>query len=60
MTQTEVLLTVPEVAELLGVNRSWVQRSVKRGEIPHLRLGRYLRFREESIMAWIVDREECK
>ena len=55
---TEVLLTVPEVAELLGVERSWIQRAVKRGEIPHLRLGRYLRFRETSIAEWIRDREE--
>jgi excisionase family DNA binding protein len=58
MTQTEVLLTVPEVAELLGVNRSWVQRAVKRGEIPNLRLGRYIRFRRESVDAWIKEREQ--
>lgn len=54
---TETLLTVPQVAEMLGVEKTWVQRAVKRGEIPYVRLGRYLRFREESIAAWIREQE---
>ena len=58
MTQTEVLLNAREVAELLGVEQSWVRRATQRGEIPYLRLGRYLRFRQESIREWVEDMEQ--
>jgi excisionase family DNA binding protein len=53
MTQTEVLLNAREVAALLGVEQTRVKRAAHRGEIPYLRLGRYLRFRQESIMEWV-------
>mgnify|MGYP006267771479 CR=1 FL=1 len=50
------LLTVHEVAEMLGVSVSWVYgrtraRSVER--LPGIRLGKYWRFREEDIHAWV-------
>ncbi len=50
------LLTVEEVAELLRVPLSWVyertrNRSVDR--IPGFRLGKYWRFREADVLAWL-------
>ncbi len=50
------LLTVEEVAELLQVPTSWVyerarRRSVER--IPGFRLGKYWRFREADVLAWL-------
>ena len=50
------LLTVEEVAELLKVPVSWVyertrQRSIDR--IPGFHLGKYWRFREADVLAWI-------
>ncbi len=39
-----LLLTVSEAARLLNVKTSMVYRMAKRGELPHVRLGRYLRF----------------
>lgn len=50
------LLTVHEVAELLRVPVSWVygrtrKRSLQR--LPGYRLGKYWRFREEEIHAWV-------
>lgn len=50
------LLTVREVAELLQVPVSWVygrmrKRSSER--LPAYRLGKYWRFREDEVMAWI-------
>lgn len=50
------LLTVGEVAELLKVPVSWVyERTRKRGinRIPGFRLGKYWRFREADVLAWI-------
>ena len=50
------LLTVEEVASLLHVPVSWVygrmrKRSLER--LPAYRLGKYWRFREEEIHAWV-------
>jgi excisionase family DNA binding protein len=52
------LLTVEEVASLLHVPVSWVygrmrNRSLER--LPGYRLGKYWRFREDEIHAWVED-----
>jgi excisionase family DNA binding protein len=52
------LLTVDEVAERLGVTKDWVWAQARAGRIPHVRLGRYRRFREESIDEWLRRLEE--
>lgn len=53
---TNQLLTVAEVATLLRVPISWVygrtrKRSLER--LPGYRLGKYWRFREDEILAWV-------
>jgi excisionase family DNA binding protein len=48
------LLTVDEVAERLGVRKEWVWAQARAGRIPHVQLGRYRRFREEAIDAWLA------
>jgi excisionase family DNA binding protein len=47
------LLTAQEVAERLGVTPAWVWTQTRAGLIPHVRLGRYRRFREEAIDEWL-------
>jgi excisionase family DNA binding protein len=50
------LLTVEDVAELLQVPVSWVyERTRVRGVIrlPGFRLGKYWRFRESEVLAWL-------
>lgn len=54
--QQSELLTVSQVAELLQVPVSWVygrmrKRSLER--LPAYRLGKYWRFRQEEVLAWI-------
>jgi excisionase family DNA binding protein len=47
-----VLLTVEQVAQRLQVPRSWIYehtRPASRPCLPHLKLGKYLRFRREDI-----------
>jgi excisionase family DNA binding protein len=54
--EKEQLLTVQEVAELLHVPVSWVYgRMRKRSpeQLPGYRLGKYWRFREDEIVAWV-------
>lgn len=51
------LLEAEDVADYLGVRTDWVYREVRAGRLPHIRLGRAVRFRRESIEAWIESRE---
>jgi excisionase family DNA binding protein len=51
------LLTASEVAEMLGVQTSWVYAASRRGELPTVKLGRYRRYRREAIERWIEEQE---
>ena len=54
-------LTVPELAAVLKVPVSWVYgRSRRRGRdrIPHIKLGKYLRFHPAKVQAWLQTLEE--
>jgi excisionase family DNA binding protein len=52
---TDRLLDAPEVAELLSVPVSWVREHTRSGAIPHLTLGRYKRYREDDVLAWLEE-----
>jgi excisionase family DNA binding protein len=52
------LLTAAEVAERLGVPKSWVYEQSRRGVIPTVVLGRYRRFREQAISRMIEELEQ--
>ncbi len=57
------LLTVHEVAELLRVPVSWVySRTRKRtiDRLPGYRIGKYWRFSETEILAWVKRQREVK
>jgi excisionase family DNA binding protein len=47
------LLDAKEVAELLSVPATWVREQTRTGDLPHLRLGRYVRFDQEAVLAWL-------
>jgi len=49
------LLTAGEVASRLGVQQSWVSKAARANRIPHVRVGRYRRFRWPDIEAWLED-----
>ena len=51
------LLDAYDVAVMLGMTTDWIYREVRAGRLPHIRLGRYVRFRGESIDAWLDARE---
>jgi excisionase family DNA binding protein len=53
----DALLTAPEVAQMLGVPRTWVYEQSRAGRIPTVTLGRYRRYREEAIREWIEQLE---
>jgi excisionase family DNA binding protein len=53
------LLEAEEVASYLGMRTDWVYREVRAGRLPHIRLGRAVRFRKESIEAWLEASERA-
>ena len=53
---TERLLTAREVADRLGLTTETVLVWVRRGELPAIRLGRAIRFREDELDAWLEQR----
>lgn len=56
---SERLLTAGEVAALLQVTRSWVYEQTRRNRMPHVRLGRYVRYRRSAVEAWIAGLESA-
>jgi excisionase family DNA binding protein len=53
------LLTAEEVAELLRMSPAWVYAQTRGRRIPHIRLGRRVRYRCSALDAWI-DGLECQ
>ena len=53
----EKLLTITEVAEYLGVTPRWVMDKASSEEIPSFMLGRYRRFRQSDLDAWLDKRK---
>ncbi len=52
------LLDVPAVAEILNRPASWVYQQVEAGQLPVIRVGRFLRFDPVEIAAWLDARRE--
>jgi excisionase family DNA binding protein len=50
---TDRLLDATEVAELLGVPISWVREHTRSGAVPCVELGRYRRYVEADVRAWV-------
>lgn len=50
----DALLTADEVAELLQVTKAWVYAETRAKRIPHVPLGRYVRYRRSAVLQWIT------
>ena len=54
--ESEDLLTVVDVARILRVPRSWVYEHTRPRaslRLPHLKLGKYLRFRRNDVLQFV-------
>jgi excisionase family DNA binding protein len=54
---SDPLLTADEVAALLQVTKAWVYAETRAKRIPHVPLGRYVRYRRSAVLAWIAGLE---
>ena len=56
VTMNERLIDVKELAETIGVPKSWVYSRIREkgpNTIPHLKLGKYRRFRLSEVIHWL-------
>ena len=49
----KIVYTIPEVAQLLGISRSYAYELVKRNEIPILKLGKRRMIPKQYLEHWI-------
>jgi excisionase family DNA binding protein len=55
----ERLVDAAAVAELLGVPVSWVREQTRSGFLPHVQLGRYVRYRLSVVEVWIAEQSKA-
>lgn len=53
----EAMLGVADVARYMAVCPKTVMTLASRGLIPHVRVGRQIRFRREALIAWAQEQE---
>jgi excisionase family DNA binding protein len=51
------LLEASEVATLLSVPVSWVRAETRAGRLPVVELGRYRRYVEADVLAWLEEQK---
>ena len=51
------LLDAAELSELLNVSERWVREQTRSGAIPHVRLGRFVRFDLDDVLEWVETRK---
>jgi excisionase family DNA binding protein len=56
-TAERCLLVADDVARMLGVPKTWVYAETRAGRLPHVKVGRYRRYRREAVEAWITEHE---
>ena len=52
----EPLLDASAAARLLSVRPSWIYEAVRDGRLPHLKIGRHIRFLRSDLEDWVVTR----
>jgi len=58
---TNIFLTIDELAERLKVPKSWIYAQTRKrgpGTIPRVKIGKYLRFQWMEIEKWIMKQQD--
>jgi len=57
----DIFLTTEEIADRLRVPKSWIYAQTRQkgpNTIPVVRVGKYCRFREADVMAWLESKQK--
>ena len=52
------LLDYPEAAKLLGLCERTIASLKAKGEIPHIKIGKRVKFSEDSLQRWLSSKEQ--
>ena len=52
----EPLLDAAAAARLLSVRPSWIYDAARAGRLPHLKIGRHIRFLRSDLESWVLTR----
>jgi excisionase family DNA binding protein len=55
---SEPLLRPEDAAELLSVKVSWIYEACRTGRLPHLRVGKHLRFTRSELERWLCGQRQ--
>ncbi len=55
-----MLLTSPEAAQMLSISERSLWTLMKSGSIPHVRIGRSVRYDRDDLKAWIEKQKQNK
>jgi excisionase family DNA binding protein len=55
----ESMMTVRQVAELLGVHENWVYDQAASGDLPSYKIGGTRRFDPDELRGWIAEHREA-
>jgi excisionase family DNA binding protein len=56
--RSQLLLTVPEAANIMRISPEMIYTLMRRGELPSIHIGRSRRISAESLRLWIEDQEQ--
>ena len=54
------LIGIKEMALKLSVPPSWIYHRTRRNEIPHYKIGKYVRFDEDEVMKWVSEQNKIR
>jgi len=60
MNEIKELLTVDEIARKLNISVSWIYSNARKkgtNSIPHLKIGKYIRFQEDVVRQWLENQQ---
>jgi len=47
------LIGIKQMAKIPDINPSWLYSRTRTNEIPHLKIGKYVKFDPDKVMKWI-------
>ncbi len=53
------LIGIKAMAKKLDVPQSWIYSRTRTGEIPHYKVGKYVKFVESEVMDWLKNQNEA-
>ena len=54
------LIGINEIASKLNVPVSWIYARTRTNDIPHYKVGKYVRFSESEIWEWLKEKNEVE